>query len=417
MDIILLVLGIICLSRNKYDWVIFLILLLASTYMQMFLPEEFTRPIIPIPHQVLDTALLLYLCLFLKVIQKCKLQKIPIVTTSTIFLFLYYFIAAFWDKEKGVLIGDIILYLRGYFLFTFVFIANYFSQDTIISVLKKTYYATLIICGVVLFQRFTNFEVIPFEEIPGRGVKAPIFAIFCGFLALINAFKVKRKTQLLHIVVFLLPIVLNSKMTYLMSVVFLYVLYVNVRKGFNVFRGIAYVSLTMIAFSILLFFFPALSERLDEFQTNMNQLGTVEYGDNFSYRIAHAYERLLYVINGGFYEWFHGVGFIHESHYRKNTFMVGLTDDYGNVIQLDTGDMAWSIMFVRLGIIGTCIFISFIISIIIRLMKIQYWGIMFSCYLLVALLFQSLGNSVLVDPFFYILPILFTGGKILKNKV
>ena len=125
----------------------------------------------------------------------------------------------------------------------------------------------------------------------------------------------------------------------------------------------------------------------------------------------------MYVINGGFYEWFHGVGFIHESHYRKNTFMVGLTDDYGNVIQLDTGDMAWSIMFVRLGIIGTCIFISFIISIIIRLMKIQYWGIMFSCYLLVALLFQSLGNSVLVDPFFYILPILFTGGKILKNKV
>lgn len=417
MDIILLVLGIICLSRNKYDWVIFLILLLASTYMQMRLPVEFTRPNFPFPHQVLDTALMLYLCLYLKVIQKYNIHKIPIVTNSTIILFVYYFLAAFIDKVRGVAMGDIILYLRGYLLFTFVFIAYFFSQQTIISVLKKTYYATLIICGIILFQRFSGLEFIPFEEIPGRGVKAPIFAIFCSFLALINAFKIERKFQILHIVLFLLPIVLNSKMTYLMSVVFLYVLYVNVRKGFNVFRGIAYVSLAMLAFSILLFFFPSLSVRLDEFQTNMNQLGTVEYGDNFSYRIAHAYERLLYVFNGGFYEWFHGVGFIHESHYNKNTFMVGLTDDYGNVTQLDTGDIAWSLMFVRFGIIGTCIFISFIVSIIIRLMKIPYWGIMLSCYLLVALLFQSLGNAVLVDPFFYILPILFTGCKILKNKV
>lgn len=47
MDIIILFIGFVFLAKRKYDWVIFIILLLSSNYMQMRLPLEFYTTYIP----------------------------------------------------------------------------------------------------------------------------------------------------------------------------------------------------------------------------------------------------------------------------------------------------------------------------------------------------------------------------------
>lgn len=415
MDIIILFIGFVFLAKRKYDWVIFIILLLSSNYMQMRLPLEFIRPTFPFPHQILDTSLLLYLCLYFKVISNRKMDIRLSQTIGVVLLFFYFLIAAIMDVSRNVEISDILFYLRGYLLLTFIFIAGSFSYDVILKVLKKVYYATATICLIILFQRFTNIELIPFIPIDlERGVKAPIFAIFCSFLSLINVFKVSRPKQIAHVIVFLLPILLNSKMTYLLSIVLIYVLYLIIKNGVNVVKSITYIVLVMIFLNIVLVLFPTISERIMEIQGNLSTIGTENAGDNFSFRMAHAYERLMYVLNGGFFEWFHGVGFINERNFKSGIFTIGLLNEEHNIIQLDTGDIAWSILFVRFGIVGTLIFIFFLLRLIIQLLKLYGVCKLFGCYLLVALFFQSLGNAVLVDGFFYILPLLFLGCK--KNS-
>lgn len=56
----------------------------------------------------------------------------------------------------------------------------------------------------------------------------------------------------------------------------------------------------MIFLNIVLVLFPTISERIMEIQGNLSTIGTENAGDNFSFRMAHAYERLMYVLNGGF---------------------------------------------------------------------------------------------------------------------
>ena len=203
-------------------------------------------------------------------------------------------------------------------------------------------------------------------------------------------------------------------MTYLLSIVLIYVLYLIIKNGVNVVKSITYIVLVMIFLNIVLVLFPTISERIMEIQGNLSTIGTENAGDNFSFRMAHAYERLMYVLNGGFFEWFHGVGFINERNFKSGIFTIGLLNEEHNIIQLDTGDIAWSILFVRFGIVGTLIFIFFLLRLIIQLLKLYGVCKLFGCYLLVALFFQSLGNAVLVDGFFYILHLLFLGCK--KNS-
>lgn len=174
-------------------------------------------------------------------------------------------------------------------------------------------------------------------------------------------------------------------MTYLLSIVLIYVLYLIIKNGVNVVKSITYIVLVMIFLNIVLVLFPTISERIMEIQGNLSTIGTENAGDNFSFRMAHAYERLMYVLNGGFFEWFHGVGFINERNFKSGIFTIGLLNEEHNIIQLDTGDIAWSILFVRFGIVGTLIFIFFLLRLIIQLLKLYGVCKLFGCYLLVAL--------------------------------
>lgn len=87
-----------------------------------------------------------------------------------------------------------------------------------------------------------------------------------------------------------------------------------------------------------------------------------EVGANstFLFRIALFYERLDYVLEEPIRMVF-GVGYMTEesSHSDPNfNFIVGLPDDDGQIAQLETSDMAWPNFILRLGFVGTFIFMN-----------------------------------------------------------
>lgn len=82
----------------------------------------------------------------------------------------------------------------------------------------------------------------------------------------------------------------------------------------------------------------------------------------FTFRIAHFMERYLYAQTDKWNEFF-GIGLMSEdSPYTNNNlnFVIGLVDDKtGGVVQLESGDIAWSNFIVRYGYVGTLAYLIF----------------------------------------------------------
>lgn len=80
--------------------------------------------------------------------------------------------------------------------------------------------------------------------------------------------------------------------------------------------------------------------------------------DTFSFRIAHFIERAEYVASSPQRILF-GLGFLTEDspYTRQLPFIVGYADESGVVTQVDTSDIAWSLLVVFVGVLGTLLYI------------------------------------------------------------
>ncbi|ERP31401.1 hypothetical protein [Chitinivibrio alkaliphilus] len=104
--------------------------------------------------------------------------------------------------------------------------------------------------------------------------------------------------------------------------------------------------------------FPPLRNRLatgfDEIEYIMAYDGDIEAlrgRGNMTFRTIHFIERFQYLSTSPRLFLF-GLGFIHEQSMTDQIFTVGLLDERNNVIQLDTGDIAWSLILIRFGMLG-----------------------------------------------------------------
>lgn len=86
-----------------------------------------------------------------------------------------------------------------------------------------------------------------------------------------------------------------------------------------------------------------------------------EKDGTLNFRIAHVSERLIYVLDK-IERWPMGAGFIHEdSAVAQNLgFRIGLKNVFtGRTIQVDSGDIAWSVVIIKTGLIGLLLLLAF----------------------------------------------------------
>lgn len=99
--------------------------------------------------------------------------------------------------------------------------------------------------------------------------------------------------------------------------------------------------------------------------TTGQSLATTDYGENtFAYRMAHLFERINYVSAkpGGYV---FGIGLLSEDTKQANklSFEVGAYDErIGRVSQINTGDIAWSLLILQLGFAGTSLFVIVLVQ-------------------------------------------------------
>lgn len=417
MDYLLLLVGLFMVYRRNYPWLFAIIILLASTYLQLPLKIEMQMMIGP-EHNVADTGLLLYLVFFFnEVVHKGIYIRSPLQKSVLLFV-LFLLLSGAHDLMNGVSLGDIVRYLKNWFFLSMVFLSPNITRKEVVETLKIIFWITFCCCLILVVQYFLGVVWIGYSTMYisdgvayTRGAKPPSYAIVCAAMAILNIFQLSRNKQILTSVVFVIPILLTLKMSYLGTLFVSLVIYYISVKHLDVVRIVRYSIISVSLLVVLLTAFPIFSQRLDETINQSSILSSSKSRQekgNFSYRIDHFAERLEYVLQDPARS-IRGLGYVQERNFHQRIFKLGQSNSWGRKSQLDTGDIAWSLLIIRLGVVGMILFVYFYfkcMGMIYLQRKRTNTDLLLFSYMFASFFFMSMGNSLIANSEFFFIPLL-----------
>lgn len=412
MDFLLLIAGWIMLYRHHYTWLFAIIIVLCSTYLQLPLDKEMSQRLMIGPeHNVADSGLLLYFTFFfVEVARKGINVRHPLTKGVSIFL-LFLLLNGLWDILSGVSIGDVVRYWRNWALLTIVFLPFDFNiediKDTCLIIFWITFALSIILSLQYLLGAAWIGRVTSYGEYV-RGAKPPCTSIICFCLALLNVFKLSSKVKIITCLTFALPIIFCMKMSYFTTICLTLLVCYRIMSTSNLQKTIKYGIGIIVATLVLFSAFPVFYER---FLDTVNQSGMTQKKQkegNFIYRINHFNERLNYVTENPMRS-IRGLGFVQERNYHGHRFKYGQSNFMGSKAMLDTGDIAWSLLIIRLGLLGILAYLLMYAKCLRCLWhdrKKDWLTLVYFAYTLVSLFFMSLGNTLIAESDFFIIPLL-----------
>ena len=223
-------------------------------------------------------------------------------------------------------------------------------------------------CLLFILQYYTNFDVLLSLNIKEQFIRGesllriyarPILCSFFAFIYLITFLTNKKKKYFFLYMLFSFMIVLTASRGAIMSHLFctLFISLFVLKKRGNVFPFIFLMLVPLIMTFSNNYYTERLLTGFDDIFKDIGETNYYEGSSTFNLRLALAYERFRYINDNNMYVF--GLGFITEDSdgERDLNFKVGLKDIYGDIIQIDTGDIAWSLLILKLGFLGSIIFI------------------------------------------------------------
>ncbi len=322
--------------------------------------------------------------------------KMLFVYGAILLVLLFYSI---YIKEVEVSVG--IRVFRGLIYFITLFLFLPLTQAELQKILKLiiifSSVAAVIYCMQLVFNRPLLNKVAADQmglyngEIINRYYNLPVFI----YPVIFFLFFKKNIFSIPYRYVFLLfncaAILLSQHRNLLFATVVCYFLYLLFNKGFKIRNLVIYatISIGLILGANFIWkdrfsqglqdisqtSFDISNRRFDE--VTQSELSTTEF------RQLLLFERLNYILKDNESSLF-GIGLITDDSYKalKLNFYVGLTDGYGNVIQVASGDIVWSVLLLQLGLVGTLAFIFFHVSLLLK-----FFSKRFDSYMQVGLLY------------------------------
>lgn len=397
--------------RKNYPWLFVIIIILASTYLQLPLKVENQMMLGP-EHNVADTGLLLYLIFwFNEVIKNGFFITHSMTKVVSIFLF-FLLLNGFYDIIEGVAFGDVVSYLKTWAYLSIVYTKNQINLDDIKKIVNILFWITFVVSLVLILQYLVGAAWIGYTThytIYTRGAKPPSFAVICCCLAFANVFKFSEKVRIITTIGFFTPILFSMKMSYFTTISMILISYYLLKQQMYIEKLFKYLVVCIVGAAVLFTAFPVFYQRFQETvrQTGLSSSSRKEEG-NFSYRIDHFAERLNYVLQKPVRS-VRGVGYVQERNFHERPFKLGQTNLLGRKAMLDTGDIAWSLLILRLGLVGLMLY--FIVygrclHILWQERNSDEIISVFFSYLLISLVFMSFGNTLIANSDFFIIPLL-----------
>ena len=248
-----------------------------------------------------------------------------------------------------------------------------------------------------------DFGILYVSE--SRGIKPPPDCMWFAAMAFYNIWKKSKGKSIIDTLIFIIPPIMFLKMTYTITIVLIFAFVILMKKGLGlatkIFMGVG----LFVSISMFLYMNSDFNERMTGMIAETNDIAQNESGGNFSYRIVHAKERYDFISKDPIMLC-RGFGYLHEKNLKQQLFVFGTNNGEG---QLDTGDIVWSLFFIRLGIVGIFFYLIMYLNILRKYYRNRNNAIccVFAAMLISYLIFTSLGNAIISYGYFFIYPILF----------
>jgi hypothetical protein len=309
---------------------------------------------------------------------------------------------------------------RGWLFLSFILVMPNISSDTISRVLRIIFIVTSIQILLFLTQpllghsllsgKYHRIFIYDSEEVVRYG-NIPTYWLF-SFWYLMYAKSNNNLLRRILITLYLFAVGLSITRSRILSIALTYTISATLfHKKLHSLGKVVLIGLLIIVLVQLIF--PALEARVVEginevaiVFSSADDIMSIASRGNIIFRVMHFWERALYIIDDPLRTIF-GMGFITESMFDKNLFSIGLKDEYGNTIQLDTADISWSILIIRYGFLGTVLltyFIAFFVYFFFKYREITYAKIGL-CYM-ISILLISFASSMLTAATTFIIPFL-----------
>lgn len=325
-----------------------------------------------------------------------------------VLFFLVAVVVDIWINHDNI--GSVERYFRLWLPLAMVWFVGYFKPNEIKKLLEYVVALSILLSALIIFQQITSIEILTMYKVSKNSARSSIpwiLSLFVLLLLLGDFYKTPWK-KWLSISIILLNIVMSGSRS-LSIAYFLIVLVSFLFSGRFTSRKFTAVSVLMVAVILLFSTDNVLSQRMDEASNERSNIAKGQVQGTFSMRILMLAERMDYINQKTQYQLF-GIGFIREKDFPPGTFVIGLRYSWeGPVSQLDSGDIAWSPLFLRYGYVGTAFLVFFFYIPLMRMFwKRRKNKLLFSVavYLFVNLLLISFTYSYICEGCFFLLPIL-----------
>ena len=413
LEVIVFVVALIQISRNKMAFPLTAILFLSQAY--SFCGSNLST--LFFSHQYADTGLVLYIfmliVMFLHKPQKLDMRLLHPVKVGILLFLAFFIVAAIVDLlVNDVKFSSVVRVFRQWICLSAVWMIPYLKPRDVVKTLNYVMYISVFIALVYLYEFYTDSDLTgAYRFANGTRASIPWSVSFLVFVLLFNnCYRISTFLKWLFIAI----IVFEYFMTGTRSIFFACVIVAGLSLLFNG-KGVSTNKIMILAFSlaavgIVLSTDNILTERLFTTKEDISALqgNGRRIGGNMSFRLLMLEERMYYLNQHPQYAVF-GIGNIQESDLKQQLFHIGLKSKNGGVTQLDTGDIAWVLLFLRYGYLGTLIYIGTIFFSMIRLFfqnRKSPLGFTTLLYVVNALILLSYTSSVIASSFFWIVPIL-----------
>lgn len=231
MDIVLFLLGLGLLFRNDQTSVLTIIFFLCSVYLQLNIEDTLFTNFLFL-HNVNDLGIVLYILFFFKILFTRGAEFTGVLQNAVSLLLLFLFLNGIYDiLFNGTSPIDVVKFLRSRLLLTIVYIVPRLYIDEVNGSFRQVAEITVLACVFIIFQTLTSIELIKFSSLVERGIKPPITAIIFTIFYLVNYWNLSKfKTYAASFICFM-PIALNMKMTYAISVLLILFTFILFRSG------------------------------------------------------------------------------------------------------------------------------------------------------------------------------------------
>lgn len=405
--LVLFLLSLYCFFSNKKAYSLFLLFFLTSGG---FYITGVNTNLFGISIQLADFAILYVVIIFIYKLFTNQLNRLPKEFKLINIFFIFLFIACSIDfLMNETPISDIFKTSRHFIFILFVYLLPSYSYEEISKALKLVFILTIFQLFLFLTQPITGINLFSaYGIIEATQLKIERFAILPPFLIFLYIWYTINKSKVINIKSFILILtfiafVLTLTRSLLLVVIMMFIINIFIFSKINHYKKI-FIIITSLFVIFSLSFYEPISKRFSEASTEINSLNKKVEG-NMSFRFLLASERLNYISKNLQYSIF-GLGFISENNFKGN-FKIGLLNEKNHVIQLDTGDISWALFFVRLGILGTIIYVSIYIMLMIYFYKnkASTYGKIGFLYIF-AYLFLSTAGTIIAQGVFILIPAL-----------